>query len=151
MRPQYLWIDTPHAYGRTTLKFRFLMGIFKFSDPMYRGSNIIVHQIQNFPQLLYIKLHLKMSGNINFFQFWVILGHLVPPLPLAMFTTMPAGWLGQEELTSAAASLKQSYQSPSPAYIEVVWSAASIYVANSWPTPAQSLFLQPPRIPDLME
>ena len=80
MCPQYLWIDTPHAYGRTTLKFRFLMGIFKFSDPMYRGSNIIVHQIQNFPQLLYIKLHLKMSGNINFFQFWVILGHLVPPL-----------------------------------------------------------------------
>ena len=79
MCPQYLWIDTPHAYGRTTLKFRFLMGIFKFSDPMYRGSNIIVHQIQNFPQLLYIKLHLKMSGNINFFQFWVILGHLVPP------------------------------------------------------------------------
>ena len=67
MCPQYLWIDTPHAYGRTTLKFRFLMGIFKFSDPMYRGSNIIVHQIQNFPQLLYIKLHLKMSGNIEFF------------------------------------------------------------------------------------
>ena len=63
MRPQYLWIDTPHAYGRTTLKFRFLMGIFKFSDPMYRGSNIIVHQIQNFPYLLYIELHLKMPGN----------------------------------------------------------------------------------------
>ena len=37
MCPQYLWIDTSHAYGRTTLKFRFLMGIFKFSDPMYRG------------------------------------------------------------------------------------------------------------------
>ena len=80
MCPQYLWIDTPHAYGRTTLKFRFLMGIFKFSDPPYGGSNVIFHQIQNFPQLLYIKLHLKMSGNINFFQFWVILGLLVPPL-----------------------------------------------------------------------
>ena len=79
MCPQYLWIDTPHAYGRTTLKFRFLMGIFKFSDPMYRGSNIIVHQIQNFPQLLYIKLHLKMSGNINFFQFQVIWVHQFPP------------------------------------------------------------------------
>ena len=26
MCPQYLWVDTPHAYGRTTLKFRFLMG-----------------------------------------------------------------------------------------------------------------------------
>ena len=39
----------PHAYGRTTLKFRFLMGILKFSDPMYRGSNVIFHQIQNFP------------------------------------------------------------------------------------------------------
>ena len=46
---QYLWIDTPHAYGRTTLKFWFLMGIFKFSDPMYMGSNVIVHQIQSFP------------------------------------------------------------------------------------------------------
>ena len=90
MCPQYLWIDTPHAYGRTTLKFRFLMGIFKFSDPMYRGSNIIVHQIQNFPQLLYIKLHLKMSGNINFFQFWVILGHLVPPL---IITKMQAAYI----------------------------------------------------------
>ena len=63
MCPQYLWIDTPHAYGRTTLKFWFLMGIFKFSDPMYMGSNVIVHQIQNFPYLLYIKLHLKMPGN----------------------------------------------------------------------------------------
>ena len=63
MCPQYLWIDTPHAYGRTTLKFRFLMGIFKFSDPMYGGSNIIVHQIQNFPYILYIKLHLEMPGN----------------------------------------------------------------------------------------
>ena len=63
MCPQYLWIDTPHAYGRTTLKFRFLMGIFKFSDPMYMGSNIIVHEIQNFPYLLYIKLHLKMPGS----------------------------------------------------------------------------------------
>ena len=30
---------------------------------MYMGSNIIVHQIQNFPYLLYIKLHLKMPGN----------------------------------------------------------------------------------------
>ena len=30
---------------------------------MYRGSNMIVHQIQNFPYLLYIKLHLKMPGN----------------------------------------------------------------------------------------
>ena len=39
------------------------MGIFKFSDPMYMGSNVIVHQIQNFPYLLYIKLHLKMPGN----------------------------------------------------------------------------------------
>ena len=49
MCPQYLWIDTSHAYGRTTLKFRFLMGIFKFSDPPYGGSNVIFHQIQNFP------------------------------------------------------------------------------------------------------
>ena len=48
MCPQYLWIDTPHAYGRTTLKFWFLMGIFKFSDPMYMGSNVIVYQIQSF-------------------------------------------------------------------------------------------------------
>ena len=39
------------------------MGIFKFSDPMYVGSNVIVHQIQDFPYLLYIKLHLKMPGN----------------------------------------------------------------------------------------
>ena len=39
------------------------MGIFKFSDPMHMGSNVIVHQIQNFPYLLYIKLHLKMPGN----------------------------------------------------------------------------------------
>ena len=23
---QYLWIDTPHAYGKNTLKLRFLMG-----------------------------------------------------------------------------------------------------------------------------
>ena len=30
---------------------------------MYMGSNIIVHQIQNFPYILYIKLHLKMPGN----------------------------------------------------------------------------------------
>ena len=30
---------------------------------MYRGSNIIVHQIQNFPLVLTIKLHLKMSVN----------------------------------------------------------------------------------------
>ena len=30
---------------------------------MYMGSNVIVHQIQNFPYLLYIKLHLKMPGN----------------------------------------------------------------------------------------
>ena len=41
------------------------MGIFKFSDPMYMGSNVIVHQIQDFPYLLYIKLHLKMPGNVN--------------------------------------------------------------------------------------
>ena len=47
--PQYLWIDTPHAYGRTTLKFRFLMGIFKFSDPCYGGSNVIFHSILSFP------------------------------------------------------------------------------------------------------
>ena len=45
----YIWIDTSHAYGTTTLKFRFLMGIFKFSDPPYGGSNIIFHQIQNLP------------------------------------------------------------------------------------------------------
>ena len=30
---------------------------------MYRGSNIIVHQIQNFLYLLYIILHQKMPGN----------------------------------------------------------------------------------------
>ena len=30
---------------------------------MYMGSNIIVHQIQNFPYLLYIILHQKMPGN----------------------------------------------------------------------------------------
>ena len=30
---------------------------------MYMGSNVIVHQIQNFPYLLYIKLHLNMPGN----------------------------------------------------------------------------------------
>ena len=57
------------------------MGIFKFSDPMYMGSNIIVHQIQNFPYLLYIKLHLKMPGNeqlqissppiLGFVEFWL--------------------------------------------------------------------------------
>ena len=61
--PQYLWIDTPHAYGRTTLKFRFLMGIFKFSDPPYGGSNEVFGKNQNFPLVLNIKLHLKMSVN----------------------------------------------------------------------------------------
>ena len=63
MCPQYLWIDTPHAYGRTTLKFRFLMGIFKFSDPPYGGSNEVFGKNQNFPLVLNIKLHLKMSVN----------------------------------------------------------------------------------------
>ena len=38
MCPQYLWIYTQHAYGRTTLKFRFLMGIFKFSDIHIEGE-----------------------------------------------------------------------------------------------------------------
>ena len=37
-----------------------------FSDPCYGGSNIIVDQNRNIPQVLYIKLHLKMPGNINF-------------------------------------------------------------------------------------
>ena len=63
MCPQYLWIDTPHAYGRTTLKFRFLMGIFKFSDPPYGGSNEVFGKNQNFRLVLNIKLHLKMSVN----------------------------------------------------------------------------------------
>ena len=63
MCPQYLWKDTPHAYGRTTLKFRFLMGIFKFSDPPYGGSNEVFGKNQNFPLVLNIKLHLKMSVN----------------------------------------------------------------------------------------
>ena len=63
MCPQYLWIDTQHAYGRTTLKFRFLMGIFKFSDPPYGGSNEVFGKNQNFPLVLNIKLHLKMSVN----------------------------------------------------------------------------------------
>ena len=63
MCPQYLWIDTPHAYGRTTLKFRFLMGIFKFSDPPYGGSNEVFGKNQSFLLVLNIKLHLKMSVN----------------------------------------------------------------------------------------
>ena len=38
-----------------------------FSDPCYGGSNVIFDQNRNIPQVLYIKLHLKMPGNINFF------------------------------------------------------------------------------------
>ena len=30
---------------------------------MYMVSNVIVHQIQDFPYLLYIKPHLKMPGS----------------------------------------------------------------------------------------
>ena len=63
MCPQYLWIDTPHPILLTTLIFGPTMAIFKFSYPMYRGSNVIVHQFQNFCWLLHIKLHLKMPGN----------------------------------------------------------------------------------------
>ena len=80
MCPQYLWIDTPHAYGRTTLKFRFLMGIFKFSDPPYGGSNEVFGKNQNFPLFLNIKLHLKMPVNFNFLNILSFLGGLVPPL-----------------------------------------------------------------------
>ena len=78
--PQYLWIDTPHAYGRTTLKFRFLMGIFKFSDPPYGGSNEVFGKNQNFPLFLNIKLHLKMPVNFNFLNILSFLGGSVPPL-----------------------------------------------------------------------
>ena len=83
MCPQYLWIDTPHAYGRTTLKFRFLMGIFKFSDPLYGGSNEVFGKNQNFPLFLNIKLHLKMPVNFNFLNILSFLGGSVPPLTSA--------------------------------------------------------------------
>ena len=39
------------------------MGIFKFSDPPYGGSNEVFGKNQNFPLVLNIKLHLKMSVN----------------------------------------------------------------------------------------
>ena len=34
-----------------------------FSDPCYGGSNVIFDQNRHIPQVLYIKLHLKMPGN----------------------------------------------------------------------------------------
>ena len=34
-----------------------------FSDPCYGGSNVIFDQNRHIPQILYIKLHLKMPGN----------------------------------------------------------------------------------------
>ena len=61
--PSRTSFDRSHHILSTTLIFGPTMGILKFSDSMYRGSNVIVHQIQNFSFLLYIKLHLKMPGN----------------------------------------------------------------------------------------
>ena len=60
-----------------------------FSDPCYGGSNVIFDQNRNIPQVLYIKLHLKMPGNINISMFLIIWGRLVPPL---------AGWLSLKAL-----------------------------------------------------
>ena len=38
-----------------------------FSDPCYGGSKFIFDENRHIPQVLYIKLHLKMPGNIDFF------------------------------------------------------------------------------------
>ena len=56
------------------------MGIFKFSDPPYGGSNEVFGKNQNFPLFLNIKLHLKMPVNFNFLNILSFLGGSVPPL-----------------------------------------------------------------------
>ena len=57
MRHQYLWIDTPHACGRTTLNFRFLMPL------------LFLLRIQNRKQVkmyhLYKSLYLYMMTSKN--------------------------------------------------------------------------------------
>ena len=50
------------------------MGIFKFSDPPYGGSNEVFGKNQNFPLFLNIKLHLKMPVNFNFLNILSFLG-----------------------------------------------------------------------------
>ena len=52
----------------------------KSSDPCYGGKNESFDEKQDIVQVLYIKLYLKMSGNINFSKFWAFVGRSVPPL-----------------------------------------------------------------------
>ena len=44
------------------------------------GKNESFDENRDLSQVLYIKLHLKMPGNINFSMFWSIVGRSVPPL-----------------------------------------------------------------------
>ena len=55
------------------------MGIFKFSDPLYGGSNEVFGKNQNFPLFSNIKLHLKMPVDFNFLNILSFLGGSVPP------------------------------------------------------------------------
>ena len=74
------------------------MGIFKFSDPPYGGSNEVFGKNQNFPLFLNIKLHLKMPVNFNFLNILSFLGGSVPPptvnivkIILATYLVLSAG------------------------------------------------------------